>query len=43
MEIKQPDSEYLLIPRVSSERRNYVPIGFVSPNIAVALIFENSL
>jgi hypothetical protein len=33
MEIKQPDSEYLLIPRVSSERRNYVPIGFVSPNV----------
>ena len=31
MEIKQPDSEYLLIPRVSSERRQYVPIGFVSP------------
>ena len=33
MEIKQLDSEYLLIPRVSSERRNYVPIGFVSPNV----------
>ena len=33
MEIKQPDSEYLLIPRVSSEKRNYVPIGFVSPNV----------
>ena len=31
MEIKQPDSEYLLIPRVSSERRQYVPIGFVLP------------
>jgi len=27
-----PDSNYLLIPRVSSERRRYVPIGFMSPN-----------
>ena len=33
MEIKQPDSEYLLIPRVSSERRMYVPVGFISPNV----------
>ena len=33
MEIKQPDSEYLLVPRVSSERRSYIPIGFVSPNV----------
>ena len=33
MEIKQPENEYLLIPRVSSERRQYVPIGFVQPNI----------
>ena len=33
MEIKQPDSEYLLVPRVSSERRTYIPIGFVSPNV----------
>ena len=33
MEIKQPDSEYLLIPRVSSEKRTYVPIGFISPNV----------
>ena len=27
-----PDSNYLLIPRVSSERRRYVPIGFMSPD-----------
>ena len=33
MEIKQPENEYLLIPRVSSERRKYVPIGFVQPNV----------
>lgn len=26
-----PDSNFLLIPRVSSERRKYIPIGFMSP------------
>jgi hypothetical protein len=28
-EIRQPDSDYLLIPRVSSEKRKYIPIGFM--------------
>ena len=28
-----PKSHYLLIPRVSSEKRKYVPIGFINPNI----------
>jgi hypothetical protein len=32
MEIKQPDSEYLLIPRVSSENRDYIPIGYFEQN-----------
>lgn len=27
-----PKGEYLLIPRVSSERRNYIPIGFIHPD-----------
>jgi type II restriction/modification system DNA methylase subunit YeeA len=27
-EIRQPNSHYLLIPRVSSERRKFIPIGF---------------
>jgi hypothetical protein len=27
-EIRQPQTDYLLIPRVSSERRRYIPIGF---------------
>lgn len=27
-----PDSDYLLIPRVSSERRQYIPIGFMPKN-----------
>ena len=26
-----PDKKYLLFPRVSSERRHYIPIGFISP------------
>ncbi|MDU0369655.1 class I SAM-dependent DNA methyltransferase [Hymenobacter endophyticus] len=30
-QIAQPNTQYLLIPRVSSERRLYVPIGFLSP------------
>ena len=29
-EDRQPDSDYLLIPRVSSERRRYIPIGYMS-------------
>lgn len=28
-EIRQPDSDYILVPRVSSENRQYVPIGFL--------------
>jgi hypothetical protein len=30
-EIRQPSSEYLLVPKVSSEHRRYLPIGFLSP------------
>ena len=34
-EIRQPNSTYLLVPKVSSERRIYIPIGFMAPsNIA---------
>ena len=32
-EIRQPDKDYLLIPRHSSERRKYIPIGFISKDI----------
>lgn len=32
-EIRQPSSEYILVPRVSSEKRRYIPIGFVSEEI----------
>lgn len=29
-EIRQPDTNYLLVPSVSSENRRYIPIGFIS-------------
>ena len=32
-EIRQPTGRYLLVPKVSSERRDYIPIGFVEPEI----------
>ena len=27
-----PDSDYIIVPRVSSERRKYIPIGFLDKN-----------
>lgn len=32
-QIAQPNENYILVPRVSSENRKYVPIGFMSKNI----------
>jgi hypothetical protein len=32
-EIRQPSTEYLLFPKVSSERRRYVPLGFLPPEV----------
>lgn len=34
-EIRQPENPMLAIPKVSSERREYIPITFVSPEIIV--------
>jgi hypothetical protein len=34
-EIRQPNSNYIIIPRHSSENRNYIPFGFVSSEIIV--------
>lgn len=31
--VSQPANEYILIPETSSERRRFIPIGFVSPHI----------
>jgi len=32
-EIRQPTSRYLLFPKVSSETRQYIPIGFLPPDV----------
>lgn len=33
MEIRQPDQEYILVPRHSSENRKYIPMGFVDSSV----------
>lgn len=33
MEIKQPDSDYLIIPLTTSKNRKYVPVGYLSKDI----------
>ena len=32
-----PNSDYLIVPRVSSERRDYIPIGFCSKNVVSSM------
>jgi N-6 DNA Methylase len=32
-ENRQPADEYLMVPRVSSEKRAFVPVGFISPDV----------
>ncbi|MFN9401434.1 MAG: type IIL restriction-modification enzyme MmeI, partial [Dolichospermum sp.] len=32
-ENRQPDTDYLLVPRVSSENRKYIPIGFFEGSV----------
>lgn len=34
-EVRQPTTEFILVPRVSSEARKYIPIGFMNPEIIV--------
>lgn len=42
-----PDNDYLLIPRVTSENRQYIPIGYINKNIlasdAVHIILDATL
>jgi len=33
VEIRQPDSDYIIVPRHSSENRQFIPIGFLDKNI----------
>ena len=32
-QIAQPSTDYLIVPRVSSEKRKYVPMGFLPPDV----------
>lgn len=32
-QIRQPESNYLAVPEVSSQRRRYIPIGYMSPDV----------
>lgn len=39
-QIAQPDTEYIAVPKTSSERRKYIPMGFLTPyTIASDLLF----
>ena len=35
-EIRQPSTEMLVVPKVSSERRRYIPMAFVSPETIIS-------
>ena len=35
-QIAQPDTDYIFVPSVSSEKRKYIPIGFMSSNIVTS-------
>lgn len=35
-QIRQPENDYIIIPRVSSARRKYIPIGYVSRSVVAS-------
>jgi hypothetical protein len=35
-EVRQPDTDYVAIPTVSSERRAFIPMGFLSANVVAS-------
>ena len=35
-EIRQPTTDYITVPRVSSERRKYIPMDFMTPDVIVS-------
>ena len=44
-EIRQPSSDYLIVPSVSSENRRYVPMGYISKDVVTnnaVLIIPNA-
>ena len=44
---RQPDTNYLIIPRVSSSARRYIPVGFLTPDViasdSAVLVYNASL
>ena len=36
MQDRQPDEDYLIVPQVSSERRQYIPIGYLPKEVIVS-------
>ena len=44
---RQPKTDYLIIPRVSSETRRYIPIGFLPPDViasdAAVIVYDATL
>jgi hypothetical protein len=44
-EIRQPKNDYILVPKVSSEIRRFIPVGFVCPDVIAsgsALVIDNA-
>ena len=44
-ENRQPETEYIIVPSVSSEQRKYIPMGFLSPHVVASnlvLIIPNA-
>jgi hypothetical protein len=41
-EIRQPKTRYLLIPKTSSEHRQYIPIGYLSSDVVCGDVFATS-
>ena len=39
-QIAQPDTDYIIVPGVSSERRRYVPMGFMSKDIIASNLVQ---
>lgn len=32
-QLRQPETDYIVVPQVSSENREYIPLGFLSPDV----------
>ena len=39
-QVRQPSENYIVVPRVSSENRRYIPLGFMSPDIIITDLIQ---